>query len=330
VLEAAGNITDVFVSYGESECRHIGLNRIWDIDAPPLEVVLKEDWEPAKPELTDTVCRVIRFDGNDGRLKGFIANFGCHPVVCCQDNHYIHGDYPGIAMQKLMKENPGAVGMFLQGAHGDINSGCVHKPQKESLEALEIFAERFARSVRNALANADPMADETVKCVLLERTFSTKKVFDAEYLAALKQEFSRCFKNPDASDSDFDIRMNAVLLRGVEKITELLREDKTDIEALVTGVRIGDVRILAGPCEIMSGIRKDVAESCSAGIPWIVSLCNGSIGYAPSDSAANNTVHENGGYEAVQVPLINGALPFANIHQELKKYMLEAADMLDT
>lgn len=103
-----------------------------------LEDVLCEEWEPEKPELTDTMCRVIRFDGGTGTLKEFPAYFGCRPVVCCAKNHFIHGDYPGGAMHNLMREYPGSIGLFLQGAYGDVNTECVHREENESLLALSL------------------------------------------------------------------------------------------------------------------------------------------------------------------------------------------------
>jgi len=39
----------------------IGLNREYDKDAPPLEDVLRDGWRPAKPELTDAKCHVLKF-----------------------------------------------------------------------------------------------------------------------------------------------------------------------------------------------------------------------------------------------------------------------------
>ena len=46
------------------------------------------------------------------------------------------------------REFPGSVWGFLQGAEGDVNSGCVHKPEPESLLALDVFAGRFFNAVR--------------------------------------------------------------------------------------------------------------------------------------------------------------------------------------
>ena len=96
----------------EAPCEGIGLNREYDHDAP-LEEALRDQWRPARPELTDTTCRVLRVQAG-GKLLGFASYFGCHPVVCCQETRYIHGDYCGVATNMLEREHPGSVGLFLQ------------------------------------------------------------------------------------------------------------------------------------------------------------------------------------------------------------------------
>ena len=73
VDQAIGNLEPVTVSQAMVPCRHMGLNRVYDRDAPPLDEVLKGDWEPAMPELTDTECQVIRCDDAAGALKGFLS-----------------------------------------------------------------------------------------------------------------------------------------------------------------------------------------------------------------------------------------------------------------
>jgi len=49
------------------------------------------------------------------------------------------------------------VGLFLQGAEGDVNSCVVHKPEQEALLALDVIAARYARSVREGLREAEPI-----------------------------------------------------------------------------------------------------------------------------------------------------------------------------
>ncbi|MBP5673012.1 MAG: neutral/alkaline non-lysosomal ceramidase N-terminal domain-containing protein [Victivallales bacterium] len=299
-------------------CRHIGLNRVYDKDAPPLDEVLKPDWEPAHPELTDTQCRVIRFDNKQGIFKGFWAYFGCHPVVCCQQTHAIHGDYPAVAIHKLMSENPGVIGLFLQGAQGDVNSGCVHKPEEASMAALDIFAERFASAIRNGLAEAKPISDAPIRVISRKYDFTTRPLFTKDKLIELKAEFEKALHSPNADELDYKVRMAKVKLIGVTKMLENLDAGlKPIITAEVQCARIGDLEFLGAPFEIMQAIKNDVHAGAKSPQPMVMGLCNGSLGYAP-----DNTQLQRDTYESYTVAFMMRRLPFANIHNELVEYML--------
>lgn len=322
------------VSQALVPCRHIGLNRIYDKDAPPLADVLKDDWEPEKPELTNTECRVIRFDScADGSLKGFMAYFGCHPVVCSESGHSIHGDYPGVAMHSLMREFPGSVGMFLQGAEGDINSGCVHKGEQESLLALDVFAARFANAVRSGLEKAERIQIEKISSASGKFRFSTKQVFNRQLLNDMAREQEALLLQPDADDAKFSVRMAAVYLRGIEKIRNMLSDTERlpDVEAELHIIRMGDLQFMGVPFEVMSAIKNDVHAASGAKYPMMTSLTGGAFGYAPDNVSLGKTdgiVSEKGNYEAIKVPLIAGRPPYADIHNELVRYMAELESRL--
>lgn len=322
---AAERLEPVTFSVGSAPCEHLGLNRVFDRDAPPLEEVLRDDWRPAKPELTDTVCRVLKFTGAAGELKGFMAYFGCHPVVCSASNRYIHGDYAGVAMQQLMREFPGSTGIFLQGAEGDVNSGCVHKPEGESLLALDVFAARFANSVRSALASAEKADAGTLKCRMKTFDFSTRKTFNEAHLQEMRKKFSEVLLDPELPDSDGRSRINTVYLRGAAKMMEALLQDKVTVKAEICAVRLGPVRLFGTPFEVMQGIKNEVMERITDGLPLVLSLCNGASGYAPSYEVAQADMDKaaGGGYEATIAPLISGQLPFEKIHDELVEAILE-------
>jgi len=318
-IDACQNPLEGTLSSAYVECRHMGLNRVYDKDAPPLEDVLKPDWEPAYPELTDTKCRVIRFDTPDGVMRGFWAYFGCHPVVCCQKTHAIHGDYAGVAIHKLMAENPGSTGLFLQGAEGDVNSGCVHKPEAESLAALDVFAERFASAIRKGLAEAKPMNDNTVKVISRKFDFTTRASFDKAKLLELKEKYESMLHKADCDDAAGETRMTTVYLIGVRKMLENLESGlKPIITAEVQCARIGDLEMLGAPFEIMQAIKNDVMAGAKSSQPMVMSLCNGSFGYAPD----NNQLQKDT-YESYMVAFMLRRLPFANIHNELRDYMLQ-------
>ena len=325
---ALDSMEEVKVAQALVPCRHIGLNRVYDKDAPPLEEVLREDWEPAKPELTDTECRVIRFDSvKTGLLAGFMAYFGCHPVVCSGPNHYIHGDYPGVAMHNLMREFPGSVGMFLQGAEGNVNSGCVHKGEQESLLALDVFAARFANSVRNGLQKAEPVRVDSIESVSKIYPFKAKPIFTRELLESIRKEQSAFVLSAESDDSGYPARMAAVYLRGIDEMLELLDKGETDRKAELQIIRMGVLEFMGAPFEVMQAIKNDIHAASSSPCPMLMSLTNGAFSYAPDNQSLRHVDikdgKNNGNYEAVKTPLVGGRLPYADIHNELVKYMIE-------
>lgn len=324
-IGAVERMEDVEMRHASVPCEGIGLNRENDKDAPPLEEVLRDGWRPAKPELTDTICQVFQFVAKpSGRMSGFMAYFGCHPVVCCQETRYIHGDFCGVAMNNLERENPGSTGIFLQGAQGDVNSCAVHKPEKESLLALDIVAARFANAVREGLRAARPVAVDSIKCATASRKFSFKDV-SLDKLNALLAEKEAIIHAVNASDGSWELKMAviaATALRGMVGRIER-GEDLPAQDAEIQGVRLGPVAFLGAPFEIMQTIKNEVVASAKAPLPLIMSLANGYAGYAP-----DKTVAARGGYAVDIVPLLFGRMPYKDIHSELVQALLDIDEML--
>ena len=322
-INALDALEEVEYSFAEVPCEHIGVNRIHDIDHPELADALKPDWRPDKPELTDTSCRVLKFTRGDGTLAGFIAHFGCHPVVGSASNTYIHGDYPALAIHELMREFPGSVGVFLQGAEGDVNSCVVHQGEQESLLALDVIAGRFANAVRNGLAAAKPVADTTVKSAAKVAKFTPDDFYSVEELERLYAEKLALFSAPDASDDDKKLRSATTYLDGIEMIlTALKRGEQPGTEVLVQGIRLGPAAILGSPFETMQGIRRDVDKAAKAPVPLVTSLCNYTLGYA-SDRVARSMTTGGANYSARRVPCISGRLPLKYAHEELAQALLD-------
>ncbi len=317
-IMALNNLREAKVATAEVPCEGIGLNRVYDKDAPPLEEVLRDDWRPAKPELTDTRCRVIRFDAPDGGMIGFMAYFGCHPVVCCQETRYIHGDYPGVAMHNLMRQFPGSVGVFLQGAQGDVNSCVVHKPEQESMLALDVIAGRFEYAVRQGLEQAKPVEIDTLVTTLKKVDFSTRESFTPEYVKEVIAEKEALLHSSETDEKDKVTRMATVYLQGARSmLATLASESKPVITEWLSGIRLGPIEFLGGPFEIMQGIKNDVVSGIPTGIPLVMSLTNGASGYAPDKNRQNS-----GSYEATMVPFMQGRLPYTRIHEELVEAFL--------
>jgi len=299
-------------------CEGIGLNREYDQDAPPLEDVLKDDWRPAKPELTDTACQVIKFISRaTGRTAGFMTYFGCHPVVCCSQNRQIHGDYCGVATNLLEREMPGSVGLFLQGANGDVNTCVVHKPEQESLLALDIIATRYANAVRSGLQTAKPMPVDSLETKTLEAVFSRKDL-SLEKLRSMLAEKEAVLNATDASDADKNVRMTTVNILALRKIINAIEKGRPVAPPIeLQMMRIGPVGLFGTPFEVFQAIKNEFCSKSQTKIPLLMSVANDTLGYAPDRTAA-----ARGGYAADTVPMIIGTLPFARIHDELVENLL--------
>lgn len=328
-IEATRRMQEATLSHAEVPCEGIGLNRQYDEDGQPLERVLKDDWRPAKPELTDTTCHVIRADGPDG-LLGFASYFGCHPVVCCAQTRYIHGDYAGVATNMLERETPGSVGLFLQGAQGDVNTCVVHKPENESLLALDVIAARYANAVRNGLAAAEPFEADPLVVKRHSVRFS-RKPWDAAklqgMLAESEQKIQSYANHADEEREPREMCLEVVYAMAYRRLLAKLEAGEdlspaTDIQ----GVRMGSLALLASPFETFQAIKNEVAERATTPVPLVMGVTNDTFGYAP-----DRTTAKAGGYAPDTVPLIIGTLPYANVHDELVEALLALdADLQST
>ena len=314
--EALANLQEATFSHAQVPCEGIGYNREYD-KMPPFPEPLAENWRPAKPEMTDTSCHVLKVDAA-GKTIGFLSYFGCHPVVCCAETRQIHGDYCGIATNLLERERPGAVGLFLQGAQGDVNACVVHKPELESLQALDVIASRYARAVRAGLHAAKPVDVNALAVVRREVTF-TRKPWDRKKLAELLAAEEAVIHAPEAAETDQKVRLAVVRATALRKMIATLDSGGSlQPPTEVHGLRLGPLAFLGSPFEIFQAIKNDVLRQAKSPVPLVMGLTDDSIGYAVDCLKA-----AQGGYAADLVPLICGSLPFANAHEELVKALLD-------
>jgi hypothetical protein len=219
----------------------------------------------------------------------------------------------------LERENPGAIGLFLQGAEGDVNSAICCLGNDRVLAALDVMASRYARAVRRGLDTAKPLdLAEGVRVAHRETSFSRREIPLDELRQRLAAE-EAVLERPGADDADDGVRwatLHALALRDI--IGRMQRGESFANLTEVQGIRIGPVGLLGGPHEIFQAVKNDVVAQAKAPIPLVLSLCNDQQGYAVDRETAGN----RSDYAANTVPLWKHTLPYANIHDELVQALL--------
>lgn len=102
---------DVFICKGEST---FGVSRRY----PSEEGIL---WKPYfNEDSMDKDLFLLKFVDRDGRMRGLIYSYACHPTAMGSNNYLVSADFPGVVRRVLEEENPGMSVVFLQGCGADI------------------------------------------------------------------------------------------------------------------------------------------------------------------------------------------------------------------
>jgi neutral ceramidase len=76
---------------------------------------------PTSP--VDPTLSVLRVDTTEGKPLAILVNYACHPVTFGPDNRQFSADFPGVMSQTIEQGfDSHPLGIFLQGAAGDINA----------------------------------------------------------------------------------------------------------------------------------------------------------------------------------------------------------------
>ncbi len=331
---ALDQVESATLHFSQAPCEGIAINR--ELDAAyerhlPVDPFLDPEWRPAKPEFTDTHCGVLVVEGKSGPI-GLLHHFGCHPVVCCDYNTEIHGDFVGLASHQLEEAHPGLVAFFLPGALGDVNPSISHRPAEDSLRALELISRRYAGFIEAGIQAAQPMKP---RLQVESRWIAFPRVdWDLPAVNAKIRDLESKLHQTDIDDHPLEggdgnplerRGMHMVRLMGLRKLRERMRFGlELNPKARLSGVRLGNVRLLGAPFEIYQSSKNRIREAVGGDRTLVTSLVNGALGYAPdAESYARN------GYSAEFVPLMKGDLPHQCVSGVLEEALAEIGKALD-
>jgi hypothetical protein len=329
-LEAKRAVT---VRTAEPLCEGIAINRDHDTAydrSMPAEERLVPGWRPARPEFTDPRCFVMTFHDNE-QLLGMIHSFACHPVVCCERCTQIHGDFPGIASASVEATHPGSTALFLPGALGDVNPSVSHRPEVESLHALDVISGRYAGALEEGIKIARPV-DEIVLNSQLRKFVFPRVDWSASAIGKrirdLEHRLHACGLTDDplaGSDDPLErTGIDMVRLAGLRRLLERMSGGENVRPASrLHGIRIGPVRLLGAPFEVFQATRRAVEDAFQDGFIVVLSHVNGSEGYAPDPE-----LYQKNRYASEFVTLMAGDLPHACIHDDLTRELVAVGRLL--
>ncbi|UVI31929.1 neutral/alkaline non-lysosomal ceramidase N-terminal domain-containing protein [Paenibacillus spongiae] len=117
IADAHLNVEAVTMEKGSVICEGIGISRRRIVNGAA-------QFAPNPDGLNDNEVTVIRCLTEDGRMKGLLFHFTCHPTIT--NANWVTSEYCGAAMELLDREWGDGVSCFLQGCCGDIRPS-LHK-----------------------------------------------------------------------------------------------------------------------------------------------------------------------------------------------------------
>lgn len=244
----------------------------------------------------DQELGAVAIESVDGRAIATLMNYATHAVVLGPSNLLISGDHPGAAVREIERQR-GGVGIFLQGACGDVNpkGQIVDVNDKGDFDDVEAIGSRLASEAILALDGQPRMEDVSIQIaseiidIPLDPPLSLDELdrlvasFTADRKAAVDQEPPNKIGEliADAMLTWADELRTAIDANTVPKT----------LKAEVFVVAINNLRLVATPFEAFTDIALRIKETLSQGRTLFVGYANGLLGYVPARWAK-----DQGGY----------------------------------
>jgi len=232
----------------------------------------------------------------------FVSRLDGSPLVI-MENYSLHldtiggtsisADFPHYLSSILGRVmGPEMLSIHTTGPCGNINHWDVHSedPQRSFAEA-ERIGTMLAGEMLKVTTFAQPVAVDRIEA-LIEDIELPLKTFTEEELAKARE----IVKIPNPPDVDF-VLDRVWALRSLE----VAGRKQPTISARVQVICVGDVALVAVPCELFYELGLDIKKRSPFSRTVVIELANDNIGYVP-----RREDYDNGGYEVVNSRLAPG------------------------
>ncbi len=118
----------------------------------------------------DSTVGVIRIEDETGKPRALIVHYACHPVTM-MGNSMITADFPGAMVGYIEKElGPDCMGMFLQGAEGDIDPFEISLRGDHGFNIVQQSGVALAKAALRIATNMPPLKSVKTSLKIKEET----------------------------------------------------------------------------------------------------------------------------------------------------------------
>jgi neutral ceramidase len=302
VLQAINNLQPAKIAWGvKRDPRHVS-NRRWKMKPGVINKNMfggtdqvRMNPRPGSPELlepagpTDPDVSVLAIKTTEDRPLALLANYSMHYCGDVGGDGIYSADYFGAFCEdvsnQLDPERTGFVAILSNGTSGDCSStDFYHEPKRApAYTTINGVAKDIAADAIEVFHSANYRDSVPLKVVRKEMTLGVRRGTEAEVKSAkLKLEKAQRH-NGQLSPWSPDV---------YARETVLLNDYPPQMPVLLQAIRIGDLGIVAIPCEVFAEIGLEIKAKSPLKPTFTIELANGYHGYLPTPAQ-----HKVGGYE---------------------------------
>ena len=234
----------------------------------------------------DTELQVLRIDGTDGSTLAVLLNYACHPVTSGPDNRLTSADFPGVVL-RLFEAQTGSVALFTNGACGDINpvGDLVPKGDYPNHFALaQTLGSTLFEAAFSVWEKLVPLDSAPIQLHRRNLHLPLQACPDEKELCSLATQYAINIVTAAREMNDVHYRLEAAMLDWVMATVEAMRlgELKTEVQAEVQTLRIGDVSLVGVPAELFARLGQDIKQQAHTPFTFVSTYTNGNVGYIPT------------------------------------------------
>jgi hypothetical protein len=245
--------------------------------------------------LTDPEVGVIRVDNVKDKPIAILTNFSCHPVVN-PINNALSSDFPGRTTSIIETIKKGSIGMFLQGAPGDI------KPFSTWSGKVENAGVRLAAETLKAGERIDMKTEATIssKTQKLELPLN---IMSVDEIRKMLNEYIQRVDSSAITSEEKKIHRE-VYEEYAESLLRKIEAQDLQMETEIQVIRIGDILLVANPSETFVKFCLEVKER-SPHRTFLVGYANDYVGYITTKKDIKRK-----GYSSTVGPVLTDNFPF--------------------